>query len=80
MATTTYDAALAGDRAATETKTSFLGRMFERFIAARESEARRRVAVYLTTFSDQDLAAAGLSARDIEIMRQGGKIDPELAS
>ena len=84
MATTTFSQDLAGTTAAERksgalVSSGFLKRMFEGFIAAREAEARRRVAVYLSTYTDKDLVNAGLSARDIELLRTPGAAKVDLA-
>lgn len=55
-------------------------RMLDRAIAAREAEARVRVAAYLHHLSDQRLVDLGLSAQDIQLMRETGKVPPTIWS
>jgi len=56
------------------------GRMLDRAIAAREAEARARAAQYLNYMSDQRLMEMGLSAQDIQLMRESGRIPPTIWS
>lgn len=55
-------------------------RMLDRAIAAREAEARTRVAAYLHHLSDQRLTEMGMSAHDIQLMRDTGKVPPTIWS
>jgi len=55
-------------------------RMMERAIAAREAEARLRVKAYLPHLSDERLRDMGMSARDIQLLRDTGKVPPTLWS
>jgi hypothetical protein len=52
------------------------GRMMDRAIAARQAEARHRAAVYMHYFSDQRLLEMGMSAQDIQLMRESGRVPP----
>lgn len=58
----------------------FWTRMLERAIAAREAEARLRVKAYLPHLSDERLKDMGMSARDIQLLRDTGKVPPTLWS
>jgi hypothetical protein len=71
MATATFDRALVGT-AATKEGAEPRKSLWGMFVAAREKEAQRRVADYMSIYSDEHLASWGLSARDIEILRRGG--------
>lgn len=55
-------------------------RMLDRAIAAREAEARTRVATYLHHLSDQRLMEMGMSSHDIQLMRDTGKVPPTIWS
>jgi len=55
-------------------------RMLDRAIAAREAEARTRVAAYLHHLSDQRLMEMGMSSHDIQLMRDTGKVPPTIWS
>ncbi len=79
MTATTFNPSIAGDQSKAASKSTFLRRMFERLVAARETEARRRVAVYISHYSERELANAGMSARDIEMMRQGFSMKADLS-
>lgn len=52
------------------------GRMLERAIAVREVEARRRMETYLHYVSDKQLVELGMSAQDIQLMRDTGRVPP----
>lgn len=58
----------------------FFARLLERAIAAREAEARGRAAQYLQFLSDARLVELGMSAHDIQLMRESGKVPPTLWS
>ena len=81
MATATFDKVLLGHHktAPARSGSGFFGVLFARFIAAREAEARRRIATHLAGVSDDHLASLGLSARDIEILRRGAGVNVDLA-
>ena len=70
MNTTTFDLGYTTETTKTK-KTGFFGRLMQSFIAAREAEARRRIAIHFANLSDHQLAALGMSARDIELVRGG---------
>lgn len=72
MATATYHKGLAGQTgAATKPKGDFFGRLFKSLIASREREARRRVAIYMSTISDDRLKDLGLTVDEITKLRVG---------
>lgn len=78
MNTTTFDTTYTTD--VTETgKTSFFKRLMLGFIAAREAEARRRIAVHFAHLSDYQLASLGMGAREIELARGGQSVRIDLA-
>ena len=81
MATVTFDKALAGHRetATSKPKSGFFANLFNRLIAAREAEARRRVSMHLAHVPGTRLAELGLSAREIEVLRHGVNPDSFLA-
>jgi hypothetical protein len=64
---------------ADKSKPGFFQALFQRFITARETEARRRMAIYLASYSDDQLKALGMSARDVELVRHGNRFNVELA-
>lgn len=71
----------AAERSAeTEGKKGLFGRMLERAIKARELEARRRAANYVQFLSDERLVELGMSAQDIQLMRDTGRAPPTLWS
>jgi hypothetical protein len=75
-----YSPATTTTSSAGETnKTGFFARMLQRFIAAREAEARRRIAVHFCNVSDRQLVGMGMSARDIELIRSGQGVRIDLA-
>lgn len=78
MNTTTFDARYT-DTTGEARKTNFFGRMIQSFIAAREAEARRRIAVHFSHVSDRQLVGMGMSARDIELIRAGQGVRIDLA-
>jgi hypothetical protein len=82
MATATFDADLVGnvETTATEPKTGFFRRLLSELIAAREIEARKKVATTLANMPSQNLKELGLSARDIEMLRHGTGLSVELAN
>ena len=65
---------------ATEGKKGLFARMLDRAIKAREVEARRRAAAYLQFLSDERLVELGMSAQDIQLMRDTGRVSPTLWS
>lgn len=77
MATATFDKALAGQRDVTTSKPgkSLIARLFASFVAAREAEARRKIAAHLADLSDNHLVGLGLSATEIEELRTGGPVN-----
>ncbi len=78
MNTTTFDTTYT--TGVTESgKTGFFKRLMLAFIAAREAEARRRVAIHISSLSDHQLAGLGMGARDIELARSGPAVRVELA-
>ncbi len=79
MATTTMNGALAG-HAGTAAAGSFWSKLARGFVEAREAEARRRIALHLAGISDKTLAEIGFSAQEIELMRSGSRVRPELFS
>lgn len=81
MATMTINHAIADHRTPAEKKsqTGFFARVFNRLIAARELEARRRAAIHLGHVSDYQLKSLGMSARDIELYRHGTSLNTDLA-
>lgn len=78
MATTAaIDPAFAGhaETVIGETKTGFFDRLLNRLIAAREIEARRKVAIYMSRLPEAHRAEFGMGARDIELHRHGVNMD-----
>jgi len=45
--------------------------LFQRLIAAREDQAKRRVLGYLTAMDDRQLTSLGFAAEDIQALRNG---------
>lgn len=78
MNTTTFDTTYATDTAETK-RPSFFSRLVQGFIAAREAEARRRIAIHFANLSDHKLAALGMGAREIEMARAGQSVRIDLA-
>ncbi|HUS98417.1 MAG TPA: hypothetical protein VMX97_16955 [Hyphomicrobiaceae bacterium] len=58
----------------------FFARMLAGLIVAREAEAKRRMAAYLPSVSDRRLLELGLSAHDIQLMRESGRVPPTIWS
>ena len=58
----------------------FFARLLERAIAAGEAEARNRVSQYMQFLSDDRLVELGMSAQDIQLMRETGKVSPTIWS
>ena len=54
----------------------FFAAFIDRAIAAREAEARLKVSKYLHYVSDGRLAELGMSASDIQLMRDTGRVPP----
>lgn len=83
MSTMTMGRAARG-HGSTRTETTsgkgFFARMLDRAIEARTSEARLRAAQYLNYMTDARLAEIGLSAHDIQLMRDTGRVPPTLWS
>lgn len=81
MATVTFDKALTGHRetATSKPKSGFFANLFNSLIAAREAEARRRVAMHMASIPNGRLSELGLSAREIEVLRHGNNPDFYLA-
>ena len=80
MATTAaFDASLVGTTEAGKKKSS-IGAFFNRLIEAREAEARRRVSVYMDGFTDDELKSRGLTAQDVEQLRNNLRISTYTAS
>jgi hypothetical protein len=50
--------------------------LFQRLIAARESDALRRIHAFIAVQSDQRLRDLGYTAEDIETIRQGRSLWP----
>jgi hypothetical protein len=79
MSTTTmgFSARMHGAaEAVLESTKGIFGRMMDQAIAARQAEARRRAAVYMHYLSDQRLVEMGMSAQDIQLMRDSGRVPP----
>lgn len=77
MSTTTFDIGYTTKTEETK-KFGFFGRLIQSFIAAREAEARRRIAVHFANLSDHQLASLGMGARDIELVRAGQSVRIDL--
>lgn len=77
MATSTFDKALVGERdiASSKPDKSLIAKLFAGFVAAREAEARRKIAAHLADLSDNHLVGLGLSATEIEELRKGGPVN-----
>jgi hypothetical protein len=78
MNTTIFDTTYA-TRVTKTGKPGFFKRMMLGFIAAREAEARRRIAIHFANLSDQQLASLGMGAREIEMTRAGQSVRIDLA-
>lgn len=72
MATAVTNETLVGEPSAAQS--GFWAKVFAGFIAAREAEARRRVADHVIGMSDERLVAMGFSAKDIGNIRSGGRV------
>jgi hypothetical protein len=77
MNTTTFDLGYTTEATKTN-KTGFFGRLVQSCIAAREAEARRRIAIHFANLSDHQLASLGMGARDIELVRAGQSVRIDL--
>lgn len=81
MVAATFDKAMVGqrDEAASKPKTGFFASVFASFVASREAEARRKVAMHLSDLSDNHLVGIGLSASEIKDLRTGKPVNVRVA-
>ena len=77
MATATFDNALVGQRdaAVSNPKPGFFARLYAGFVASREAEARRKIAMHLSDLPDVHLVGIGLSAAEIKALRTGKPVN-----
>ena len=81
MATATFDKALVGQRdvITSKPKAGYFASVFAGFVAAREAEARRKVATHLADLSDNHLVGIGMSAAEIKELRTGAPVNVRIS-
>ncbi|MFY0613230.1 MAG: hypothetical protein JXQ99_16985 [Hyphomicrobiaceae bacterium] len=68
MAATTFNASLAR-KSAEQSELGFFARFAQRFVAQRTAKARQMTALYLESYSDEQLVRCGWSAEEIKRLR-----------